>query len=92
MHLWSTSLSGAWLGWHCIVSCIFENSFSLYAGGAVFDASQYAFFGKDVGEEIELGGLEDEEDDLPAAGLDEEEFLFDREEVEFCLFSSSGFL
>ena len=27
-----------------------------------------------------MGGL-DEEEDLPAAGLDEEEFLFDREEV-----------
>ncbi|TXG75125.1 hypothetical protein ES332_D13G192700v1 [Gossypium tomentosum] len=39
-------------------------------GGAVFDASQYAFFGNDVLEE-----------DLPAAGLDEEEFLFDQEEV-----------
>lgn len=46
----------------------------------VFDASQYAFFGKDVVEEVELGGLEDE--DLPVAGFDEEEFLLDREEGE----------
>lgn len=52
--------------------------FSAYA---VFDASQYAFFGKDVVEEVELGGLEDE--DLPVAGFDEEEFLLDREEVPF---------
>ncbi|XVE52869.1 hypothetical protein DITRI_Ditri02bG0159200 [Diplodiscus trichospermus] len=53
-------------------------------GGAVFDASQYAFFGKDVLEEIELGGLDDdeEEEDLPPVGLDEEEFLFDRGEGE----------
>ncbi|XVE63217.1 hypothetical protein DITRI_Ditri07aG0001900 [Diplodiscus trichospermus] len=51
-------------------------------GNAVFDASQYAFFGKDVLEEVELGGLGDEEEDLPAAELDEEEFLFDREESE----------
>ncbi|TYI51222.1 hypothetical protein E1A91_D12G160500v1 [Gossypium mustelinum] len=50
-------------------------------GGAVFDASQYAFFGNDVLEEVELGGLDDEDEDLPAAGLDEEEFLFDQEEV-----------
>ncbi|KAL1184334.1 hypothetical protein V6Z11_A01G036700 [Gossypium hirsutum] len=49
----------------------------------VFDASQYAFFGKDVLEEVELGGLDDEEEDIPAVGLeDEEEFLFDRDEGE----------
>ncbi|KAG6571285.1 Protein PAT1-like protein, partial [Cucurbita argyrosperma subsp. sororia] len=48
---------------------------------ALFDASQYAFFGKDVMEEVELGGLEDEEDDTLAAGIEEkeEEFLFDKE-------------
>lgn len=56
---------------------------------SVFDASQYAFFGKDVVEEVELGGLEDEEQDLPVAGFDEEEFLLDREEVPFF---SSGYL
>ncbi|KAH7543884.1 hypothetical protein ACOSP7_031272 [Xanthoceras sorbifolium] len=51
--------------------------------GAVFDASQYAFFGKDVVEEVELGGLEDEEDSVaPPSALDEEEFLFDKEEGE----------
>ncbi|PON77192.1 topoisomerase II-associated protein [Parasponia andersonii] len=58
------------------------NQFGNDSTGAVFDASQYAFFGKDVLEEIELGGLEDEEEDLPAsaAGFDEEEFLYDKEE------------
>ncbi|XP_059277394.1 protein PAT1 homolog isoform X3 [Lycium ferocissimum] len=45
-----------------------------------FDASQYAFFGNDVVEEVELGGLEDEEDDLPQVGFDDEEFQLDREE------------
>uniref|UniRef100_A0A2N9EV30 Uncharacterized protein n=1 Tax=Fagus sylvatica TaxID=28930 RepID=A0A2N9EV30_FAGSY len=50
-------------------------------GSTLFDASQYAFFGKDVLEEVELGGLEDEEDVLPAVGIEEEEFLYDREEV-----------
>ncbi|GKV45331.1 hypothetical protein SLEP1_g52434 [Rubroshorea leprosula] len=49
---------------------------------AVFDASQYAFFGKDFVEEVELGGLEDEEEDLHVAELHEEEFLFEREEGE----------
>ncbi|XP_030525346.1 protein PAT1 homolog isoform X2 [Rhodamnia argentea] len=51
------------------------------AGGTVFDASQYAFFGNDAVEEVELGGLEDEEEDLPPAGLEEEEFLYDKEEI-----------
>ncbi|KAF3438530.1 hypothetical protein FNV43_RR21292 [Rhamnella rubrinervis] len=52
------------------------------SSGAVFDASQYAFFGKDVLEEVELGGLEDEEEDFAAAGFEEEEFLYGREEGE----------
>lgn len=47
----------------------------------MFDASQYAFFGKDFVEDVELGGLEDEEEDLAAVEFDEEEFLFDRQEV-----------
>ncbi|KAF2309252.1 hypothetical protein GH714_001383 [Hevea brasiliensis] len=49
--------------------------------GAVFDASQYAFFGKDLVEDVELGGLEDEVEDLPATEFDEEEFLFGRQEL-----------
>lgn len=46
-----------------------------------FDASQYAFFGGDVVEEVELGGLEDEED-LPPVVFDDEEYQLDREEGE----------
>lgn len=51
-----------------------------------FDAKQYAFFGKGVMEEIELGGLEDDNGVASAAlsGL-EEDYPFsaigDREEV-----------
>ncbi|KAK7243921.1 hypothetical protein RIF29_38734 [Crotalaria pallida] len=48
--------------------------------GAVFDASQYAFFGKNAAEEVELGGLE-EDDFLPAIESNEDFFL-DREETE----------
>lgn len=51
-------------------------------GAAVFDASQYAFFGNDVVEEVELGGLEDEEDDVAPVGF-EEEFAFEGEQVAF---------
>lgn len=47
----------------------------------MFDASQYAFFGKNLLEEVELGGLGDGEKDFPATGFDEEEFIFDREQV-----------
>ncbi|KAK7324375.1 hypothetical protein VNO77_27910 [Canavalia gladiata] len=49
--------------------------------GAVFDASQYAFFGKDVVQEVELGGLEDE-DYLPTVESNEEEFFLNRDEAE----------
>ncbi|KAK3042587.1 hypothetical protein RJ639_000839 [Escallonia herrerae] len=50
-------------------------------GDAVFDASQYAFFGNDNVEEVELGGLEEEEDDdLLAAGFEEGEYQLDPEE------------
>lgn len=52
------------------------------AGGAVFDATQYEFFGgNDAVEEVELGGLEDEEDDVAPAGFEEEEFIFDGDQV-----------
>ncbi|GAA0174324.1 hypothetical protein LIER_41698 [Lithospermum erythrorhizon] len=36
-----------------------------------FDASQYAFFSNDVVEEVELGGLDEEEEDIPPAFEDE---------------------
>ncbi|KAL3614869.1 hypothetical protein CASFOL_040530 [Castilleja foliolosa] len=49
-------------------------------GNSVFDASQYAFFGGDAVEEVELGGLEDEEDDIAPVGFEEEEFQLDKEE------------
>ncbi|XP_071697768.1 protein PAT1 homolog [Rutidosis leptorrhynchoides] len=47
---------------------------------ALFDASQYAFFGNEVLEEVELGGLDDEEDDIPVAKFEEEEFQLEPEE------------
>lgn len=60
----------------------------LYAGSGMFDASQYPFFGKDIMEEVELGGLEEEEDVVPAIGGGfggEEELneyhLFEKDEV-----------
>ncbi|XP_078432837.1 topoisomerase II-associated protein isoform X2 [Wolffia australiana] len=34
-----------------------------YPGSSRFDASQYDFFGKDIVEEVELGGLDDEEEE-----------------------------
>lgn len=71
--------------------CCMKDSFGFWlcdAGSGMFDASQYAFFGKDIKDEVELGGLEDEEVDLPAIrggfGGDEElnEYhLFDKDEV-----------
>ncbi|CAN4096885.1 unnamed protein product [Withania somnifera] len=47
-----------------------------------FDASQYAFFGNDVVEEVELGGLEDEEDSLPPVEFDDEVYQLGQEEGE----------
>ena len=49
--------------------------------GALFDASQYAFFGKDVAEEVELGGLDDENDYIPSVEFNEEEFFHNAEEA-----------
>lgn len=64
--------------WHLIVC----------AGSAMFDASQYAFFGKDIMDGMELGGLEDEAEVVPSFGGgfggDEElnEYhLFEKDEV-----------
>ena len=66
---------------HCTgINLVFLLGFFLCAEDTVFDASQYAFFGKDLVEEVELGGLEDDEE-LPATDFEEEEFLFDRQEV-----------
>ncbi|XP_051133588.1 protein PAT1 homolog [Andrographis paniculata] len=52
----------------------------LDSGEDEFDASRYEFFGGEVMEEVELGGLEDEEDDIVAFGLGEEGFLLDKGE------------
>jgi DNA topoisomerase 2-associated protein PAT1 len=49
-------------------------------GNTMFDASQYAFFGNDVVEEVELGGLEEEDEILSFTGI-AEDFSFDKEEV-----------
>ncbi|KAK1388726.1 Topoisomerase II-associated protein PAT1 [Heracleum sosnowskyi] len=57
----------------------FSSSFS--SDTALFDASQYAFFGQDGAEDVELGGLEDEVNDVPALGFGDDEYhLFDKEE------------
>lgn len=53
------------------------------SGGALFDASQYAFFGNEVLEEVELGGLEDDEEDIPVAKFEEEEYQLEHEEGVF---------
>ncbi|KAL8088396.1 protein PAT1 homolog 1-like [Apium graveolens] len=48
---------------------------------ALFDASQYAFFGQDGAEDVELGGLQDEVNNVPAIGSGDDEYhLFDKEE------------
>lgn len=60
--------------------CTVWLEFTYYVPGAVFDASQYAFFGNEVLEEVELGGLEDEED-IPAAKFEDDECLLEQEEV-----------
>ncbi|KAG7587584.1 hypothetical protein ISN45_Aa02g027530 [Arabidopsis thaliana x Arabidopsis arenosa] len=51
------------------------------SGNTMFDASQYAFFGNDVVEEVELGGLEEEDEIFSFTGI-AEDFSFDKEEVE----------
>ncbi|KAE8713136.1 lysine-specific histone demethylase 1-like protein 1 [Hibiscus syriacus] len=69
------------------------NNFSQASSdNALFDASQYAFFGHDATKEVDLGGLEDGEEDSPvfASVEDEEYHLFDRGEVRFHSFGSSA--
>ncbi|KAL5739557.1 hypothetical protein ACOSP7_028447 [Xanthoceras sorbifolium] len=51
------------------------------SGNAMFDASQYEFFGQNVVEEVELGGLEDDRAGAPVFGsVDDEYHLFDKGE------------
>lgn len=55
----------------------------IYAANPLFDASRYEFFGQNVVGEVELGGLEEDED-VPLFGSTDEEYrLFVREEVCF---------
>lgn len=63
---------------------------SLDADAALFDASQYSFFGKTVVDEVELGGFEDEDEAAPGiegrlGGEDElnQYHLFDKDEVSY---------
>ncbi|KAM1002018.1 hypothetical protein ACFX2C_002494 [Malus domestica] len=47
----------------------------------LFDASQYEFFGRNLVDEVELGGLDDQEDKKPLSGpVDNEYHLFEKEE------------
>ncbi|KAM1164874.1 hypothetical protein ACFX13_024956 [Malus domestica] len=51
------------------------------SGNKLFDASQYEFFGQNLVDEVELGGLDDEEDRKPLFGpVDNEYHLFEKEE------------
>lgn len=67
----------------CTVNCV-DGLINCVAGNTLFDASQYEFFGQNVGEEVELGGLEDDRDGSPVFGsVDDEYHLFDKGEVRF---------
>ncbi|XP_021828252.1 protein PAT1 homolog 1 [Prunus avium] len=59
----------------------FLESSSGSSDNKLFDASQYEFFGQKLVEEVELGGLEDEEDRKPLFGpVDNEYHLFEKDE------------
>ncbi|PON32822.1 UDP-glucose 4-epimerase [Parasponia andersonii] len=59
----------------------FRDSFDNSSNNALFDASRYEFFGQNVVDEVELGGLEEEKDDnTPFGSADNEYHLFEREE------------
>ena len=66
---------------------IVKFDFYFHADHPRFDSSQYAFFGDNVLEEVELGGLEDDDNDVGFVGLNNDENRFsslgDREEVSF---------
>lgn len=63
-----------------IVGCTRSGSFSA-EDNSRFDASQYEFFGRNVGEEVELGGLEDDRDDISVVPLHTDEYhLFNKDE------------
>ncbi|GMH12507.1 hypothetical protein Nepgr_014348 [Nepenthes gracilis] len=51
------------------------------SGDTLFDASQYAFFGQNAVEDVELEGLEDDEESIAISGFDGDEYhLFDKDE------------
>lgn len=58
---------------------------SAVVGNTLFDASQYAFFGKGIAEDIDLGGLEDDESGNASFARIDNEYYFptvrDREEI-----------
>lgn len=60
----------------------------VHAAIARFDASQYAFFGKEVTQEVELGGLEEEDDagQLTVPDDDGLSSVYDRDEVMLKIF------
>lgn len=65
-----------------LLVCNYKLCFTFLVENALFDASQYSFFGQDAMEEVELGGMEDEENEVPVTGYGDDEYhLFDREEV-----------
>lgn len=66
---------------------LFDLVFFFYAEGEVFDASQYVFFGKNAAEEVELGGLEDEDEykAMLAVEFSEDDLFINKEEVLFSL-------
>ncbi|CAO2839576.1 unnamed protein product [Amaranthus hypochondriacus] len=62
------------------IGSIGSASFSV-EGNSLFDATQYEFFSQKAVEEVELGGLEDDKDDLSLAPVHTDEYqLFDRDE------------
>ncbi|KAE8708066.1 lysine-specific histone demethylase 1-like protein 1 [Hibiscus syriacus] len=69
------------------------NNFSQASSdNALFDATQYAFFGHDAMKEVDLGGLEDGEEDSPVfASIEDDEYhLFDRGELHHSSGSSAA--
>ncbi|XP_057790775.1 protein PAT1 homolog 1-like [Salvia miltiorrhiza] len=66
-------------------------SSSSASGSAMFDASQYAFFGKEAMDEVELGGLEDDEElNKVVSGPRHPEVIGDRGPGSFSRESSSA--
>lgn len=66
---------------------------SSHADNSRFDASQYAFFGNNVMEEVELGGLEDDNDsNADFIGLNDAEgpLAFQENALEVILFWTSA--